>query len=169
MLKNLALKLSYLSVILFILIFNVKIVGILTLIEALPRVLGNRGKRVFISGEQRSNFEGNRWTKTILGDREHKKTNFRFLGNRGTSQFISGEQGNRYSPPPPPWERLFISRINYVRSWVEHEKSIYYIETRLNFLTRSFHCLNVAYLQDPQEHTITTVWVCLSVRPSVSS
>ena len=48
------------------------------------------------------NLEGNRGTKTILGNREHKKTNFRFLGNRGTSQFISGEQGNRY----PPWEGL---------------------------------------------------------------
>ena len=48
--------------------------------EALPGVLGNRGKRVFISGEQRVflsgeqrfNFEGNRETKTILGNREHK-------------------------------------------------------------------------------------------------
>ena len=48
--------------------------------------------------EQRSNFEGNRGTKTILGNREHKKTNFRFLGNRGTSQFISGELGNMYPP-----------------------------------------------------------------------
>ena len=67
-------------------------------IEALPGVLGNRGKMVLFqgTGEQRSNFEGNRGTKTILGNREHKKTNFRFLGNRGTSQFISGEQGNRY-------------------------------------------------------------------------
>ena len=45
-----------------------------------------------------SNFEGNRGTKTILGNGKHKKTNFRFLGNRGTSQFISGEQGNRYPP-----------------------------------------------------------------------
>ena len=78
--------------------------------EALPGVLGNRGKRVFISGEQRPNFEGNRGTKTILGNREHKKTNFRFLGNRGTSQFISGEQGNRYPPPPPPpWEGLYTA------------------------------------------------------------
>ena len=66
--------------------------------EALPGVLGNRGKRVFISGEQRPNFEGNRGIKTILGNWEHKKTNFRFLGNRGTSQVISGEQGNRYPP-----------------------------------------------------------------------
>ena len=44
------------------------------------------------------NFEGNRGTKTILGNRELKKTNVRFLGNRGTSKFISGEQ----VPPPPP-------------------------------------------------------------------
>ena len=48
--------------------------------------------------EQRPNFEGNRGTTTILGNREHMKTNFRYLGNRGTSQFISGEQGNRYPP-----------------------------------------------------------------------
>ena len=75
--------------------------------EALPGVLGNRGKGYLFrgTGEQRSNFEGNRGTKTILGNMKHKKTNFRFLGNRGTSQFISGEQGNRY-PPPPPREGL---------------------------------------------------------------
>ena len=29
----------------------------------------------------------------VFGDREHKKTNFRF---GGTCPFISGEQGNRY-------------------------------------------------------------------------
>ena len=44
--------------------------------EALPGVLGNRGKRAFISGEQRLNYEGNRGTKTIFGNREHKKTDF---------------------------------------------------------------------------------------------
>ena len=61
------------------------------------------------TGEQRSNFEGNRGTKTILGNREHKKTNFRFLGNRETSQFISEEQGNRY--PPPPWRASVIHEL----------------------------------------------------------
>ena len=61
---------------------------------------GNQGIYFRGTGEQRSNFEENRGTKTILGNREHKKTNFRFFGNRGTSQFISGEQGNRYPPPP---------------------------------------------------------------------
>ena len=57
------------------------------------------------TGEQRPNFEGNRGTKSILGNREHKKTNFHFLGNRGTSQFISREQGNRY---PPGRASLFV-------------------------------------------------------------
>ena len=76
--------------------------------EALPGVLGNRGTMAFISGEQGNKgqiFRGT-GTKTVLGNREHKKTNFRVLGNRGTSQFISGEQGNRY----PPWEGLVNTR-----------------------------------------------------------
>ena len=82
-----------------------------TVNEALPGVLGNPGKGAFISGEQgnKGNFfrgtfilgQSLRGTKTILGNREHKKTNFQFLGNRGTSQFISGEQRNRYPPPLP--------------------------------------------------------------------
>ena len=46
------------------------------------------------------NIEGNRGTKTLLVNREHRKQTFDFRGNRGTSQFISGEQGNRYPPPP---------------------------------------------------------------------
>ena len=66
-----------------------------------------------------------RGTKTILGNREHKKTNFRFLGNRGTIQFISGEQGNRYPLGGPlTWpsvynERLAIThkhRVNHVEA-----------------------------------------------------
>ena len=79
--------------------------------------LGTRGKKGIYfrgTGEQRQNFEGNRGTKTILGNREHKKTNFRFLGNRGTSQFISGEQGNWYPPPPlgGPQYNIFYSALN---------------------------------------------------------
>ena len=57
---------------------------------------GEKGIYFRRTWEQRPNFEGNWGTETILGNREHKKTNFQFLGNRGTSQFISGEQGNRY-------------------------------------------------------------------------
>ena len=50
--------------------------------EALPGVLG----KAFISGEQMQNFEGNRGTKTILWNREHKKTIF----------FIFGKQANLF-------------------------------------------------------------------------
>ena len=56
-----------------------------------PRDFGEQGKKDFISGEQGNKgqiLRGNRGRKTILGNREHKKTNFRFWGNRGTSQFI---------------------------------------------------------------------------------
>ena len=51
------------------------------------------GKMAFISGEQRSNFKGNRGTKTILGNRgtktiletrEHKKIFFSIVGNQGS-------------------------------------------------------------------------------------
>ena len=41
-------------------------------------------------------FEGKRGTQTILGNREHQKTNIDGRGGRGTRPFISGEQGNRY-------------------------------------------------------------------------
>ena len=44
------------------------------------------------TGKQRPNSEGNRGTKTELGNREQKKTIFCFSGNRDTSQFITGEQ-----------------------------------------------------------------------------
>ena len=57
---------------------------------------GEKGIYFWGIGEERPNYVGNRGTKTILGNREHKKTKFRFLGNRVTSQFISGKQGNRY-------------------------------------------------------------------------
>ena len=41
----------------------------------------NRGNSAFISGEQGNKGQILRRTKTILGNREHKKTNFQFLGN----------------------------------------------------------------------------------------
>ena len=70
-----------------------------------PTGFGEQGKQGIYfrgTGEQRPNFEGNRGTKTILENKEQKKTNFRFLGNKETSQFISGEQGNRYPPGGAP-------------------------------------------------------------------
>ena len=50
--------------------------------------LGEQGKEglYFREQEQRPTFEGNRKTKTILGNREHKKT---------IVYFIFGEQGNQ--------------------------------------------------------------------------
>ena len=45
------------------------------------------------TGEQRPNFEGNRGTKTILGNREHNKTNFQFLGNREQANLFQGNKG----------------------------------------------------------------------------
>ena len=55
-------------------------------------ISGNRGN-VFISGEQRPNFEGNWGAKTILGNREHKKTHFHFFGNRGTREQVPPSLG----------------------------------------------------------------------------
>ena len=80
--------------------------------EALPGVLGKRGNRAVISGEQGNKGQILRGTKTILGNREHKKTNFRFLGNRGTSQFIQGNKGTG-TPPPPPWRASILVIINF--------------------------------------------------------
>ena len=47
-------------------------------VEALPGVLGNRGIRPFISGEQgkQSKTEGNRETKVIFGNREHRTSRY---------------------------------------------------------------------------------------------
>ena len=53
--------------------------------------------------EQMPHFEGNNGTKVVLGNREHKKANFRYMGNRGSSHFISGEQGKRYPLGGPPY------------------------------------------------------------------
>ena len=88
---------------------SLPVAEISTYIEALPGVLGNRGNREFISGEQGNKGQILRGTKTILGNREHKKTNFRFLRNRGTSQFISGEQGNRYPLGRPQYRMCWIN------------------------------------------------------------
>ena len=58
--------------------------------------------------EQRPNFEGNRGTKTISGDREHKKEN---------TFSIFGEQGNKPNyfrgtrEQVLPWEGLSIAEI----------------------------------------------------------
>ena len=55
----------------------------------------------FISGEQGNkckNFEGNRGTKTILGNREHKETNFRLFWEQGNKPIYF--RGTREQVPP---------------------------------------------------------------------
>ena len=65
-----------------------------------------------------------RGTKTILGNREHKKTNFRFWGKRGTSQFISGEQGNRYPLGGPLiWPSVYNKRLA-----ITHQHRVNHVE-----------------------------------------
>ena len=61
-----------------------------------PRGFWEQGNEGIFSGEQRSKNEGNRGTKAILGNREHRYQDFVF----GEKTFISGEQGNWYPRPP---------------------------------------------------------------------
>ena len=63
--------------------------------------MGNRGKGHLFQGNGGANatFLGEQGTNTILGNREHKQSNFHFFWNRTTHQFISGEQENRYPLP----------------------------------------------------------------------
>ena len=83
------------------LLFFANMLEVLKIDVALPGFLGNRGggKGIYFrgTGQQSPNVQGNSGTMTIFGNREHKKTNFRFRGNRGTSQLF---QGNRYRPAP---------------------------------------------------------------------
>ena len=69
--------------------------------EALQGVLGNRGNKAFISGEQGNKGQILRGTKTILGNREHKKTNFRFWGTGEQANIFQGNNGTG-----TPWEGL---------------------------------------------------------------
>ena len=67
--------------------------------EAFPVVLGNRGTRAFISGEEVSKNEGNIGN---IGKHGTQGIQILILGSYGIKRFISGEQGNRYTPAPPP-------------------------------------------------------------------
>ena len=68
--------------------------------EALPGVLGNRGTRAFISGEQGNKGQILRGTKTILGNREHRKQIFGFWGTGEQANLFQGNKG--IGTPPPP-------------------------------------------------------------------
>ena len=75
--------------------------------EALPGVLGIGEMGICFRGtsEQRPNFERNEGTKTILGHREHKKTDFRFFfrgGGEGQGNKPIYFRGTREQVPPLP-------------------------------------------------------------------
>ena len=71
-----------------------------------PSGFGEQGnKGIYFRGteEQRLNFEGNRGTKIILGNREHRKSNFRYLGNKGTG-----------TPPGGPLQYLWTGKLMHI-------------------------------------------------------
>ena len=82
-----------------------------------PGGFGEQGKEGIYfrgTGESRPNFEGNRGTKTILGNSEHKKTNFRFLGNtEGNKPIYFRGTREHVSPSPREGLRLCIAFIIY--------------------------------------------------------
>ena len=67
--------------------------------EALAGVLGNRGTRAFISGEQGNKGQILRGTKKILGNRAHRKQIF---NSGGTGEQANLFQGNKGTGTPPP-------------------------------------------------------------------
>ena len=69
-----------------------------------PRGLGEQGnKAIYFRGtrKQKSVTEGNKCTKAILGNREHRKSRFWFWETRKMPFFFSREQGNMYPPTHP--------------------------------------------------------------------
>ena len=72
---------------------------VLKLDEALTGFCGSGGKGVYFRGtwQQSPNVQGNSGIKSILGNREHKKTNVRFWGNMPIYF-----RGTREQVPPPP-------------------------------------------------------------------
>ena len=62
---------------------------------------GEQGKRGIYfrgTGEQRPNFEGNMGTKTIMGNREHKKAIFILWGTGEQSNLFKGNKGTGTRP-----------------------------------------------------------------------
>ena len=91
-------------------------------VEALPGVLGNRGTRAFISGEQGNKGQILRGTgeqRQYWGTGNIRKQIFNFWG---TGEQANSFQGNRYPPPPPGRASVFIGVI--FRSVVENFSTI---------------------------------------------
>ena len=103
--------------------------------EALPGVLGNRGKRTLIQGEQRPVLRG---TKTILGNRKHKKASFRFLGSRGTNNLFQGTKEQvppSFPPPGGPQQLRQGRRRRYDRTTFFGQKRILVCGVFCEFVT----------------------------------
>ena len=70
-----------------------------------PRGFGEQGnKAIYFRGtrEQKSKTIGNRGTKAILGNREHRKSRFWFWGTRENTDFFQWNKGRGIPPPPLP-------------------------------------------------------------------
>ena len=71
--------------------------------EAFPEVLGNRGIRPFISGEQRNKslkLKGTGEQRQFWGTENIENQDFDF-GEQGKTPIFSEEQGNRYQQGRP--------------------------------------------------------------------
>ena len=82
--------------------------GELIITEALPGVLGNRGKRVFISGEEGSKGQILRGTgeqRQYWGTGNIRKQIFDFWGTWEQANLFQGNKGTGI----PPWEGLITS------------------------------------------------------------
>ena len=79
-------------------------------------------KSAFISGEQLNKGQVLSTSKTMLGNKEHKKTNIQLRGKGVTSQFISVKKGTGTS-----WESLYIEQIKMLeKSIVNYKQEAYF-------------------------------------------
>ena len=75
--------------------------------EALPGVLGNRGNRAFISGEQGNKGQILRGTgeqRQYWGTRNIKKHIFDFWGTGEQANLFQGNKGTGVGPPQDLWK-----------------------------------------------------------------
>ena len=97
--------------------------------EALPGVLGNRGKRVFISGEQGNKGQILRGTgeqRQYWGTGNIRKQIFDFWGTGEQANLFQGNKGTG-TPPPPPLggpHTLYIElqKINHILEYTYYHQ-----------------------------------------------